>query len=60
MTEPLVVLRYGVGELVIRADCTCGLCRAYREEPTIFIRTLEENARRGGKRFAVLSDTENA
>lgn len=60
MTEPLVVLWYGVGELVIRPACTCGLCRAYRDEPTIFIRTLEENARRGGKRFLVLSDKESA
>lgn len=46
--KPLAVLRYGVGELVIRADCKCALCKAYRAEPNVVIRTLEENAARAG------------
>jgi hypothetical protein len=39
--------RFG-GEVVVRSDCNCGLCRRYREEPNTVIRTFEENRARGG------------
>jgi hypothetical protein len=48
MNDIIAVLRVGQGEVAIRKNCNCGLCRAYRDEPNTVIRTLEENRARVG------------
>lgn len=55
MKDIIAVLRVAQGEVAIRKHCNCALCRAYREEPNVVIRTLEENRLRAGVRTPVIA-----